>query len=194
LREDEPRIKQILLGHLEQLVTEKEVSGKKTALQLLNQMVLQNDEFDLAIIRLLRRITYNFLILNEDFELHETPLLVAIMAEADNMTMEQYRNNIVLKNGEDARNLVFSIVPLVLRIRITTVLFDLKAISNESFIQTYGAKAPKFNYFLKDSLNLHHEQLSILLKPGHYDALYSTDFIKQNPLLLQKDMAGIPVS
>ena len=146
-------------------------------------MVLSSPQFDWALIRFLRRCVFNFLKLNENFVINDIPLKTVILEDAN--SMEEYRNKIVLQDGEDARNLILVVLPLVLRIGINIVELDLKDKRNDNFTQLYEATAPKYYFSLKDSLNLHQDSISILLKPGHYDGIYKKIYIdkKHNFLL-----------
>ncbi|MDR3547057.1 MAG: hypothetical protein P4M11_02060 [Candidatus Pacebacteria bacterium] len=74
----------------------------------------------------MRRLIYNFMRANRDFRVNGLP----ISAAADTGSLDTYMEEVVLKQGEDARDLVFPIMPLLLRINIGIVLLDTKDKTN----------------------------------------------------------------
>ena len=149
-------------------------------------MVVHSEYFDQALIKLARWLVANFLLYNSDFSINEIPITDAIMAEE--MNVEEYMNNIVLCMGEDAKNLILYIMPIVLRINIKLVLMDLGKEVAHNYIETIPSRVPYISYTTDDSLNLHDETICILLKPGHYDALYEDEYISNNNILLANPM------
>lgn len=84
--------------------------------------------------------------------------------------------------GSEAQDLIVELLPIVLRISIRTIILD-KSAGNGGILE--HVKRPfigKEKVWYNDSLNLHEAKLTILLKPGHYDILYSKEFLKETEI------------
>lgn len=57
--------------------------------------------------------------------------MVAIRGDAQNI--KEFIENIILKDGEDARGIILKIVPIILRIPIRIAILDLQAIESVFF-------------------------------------------------------------
>eukprot|EP01022_Parablepharisma_sp_SALTPOND_P012372 TRINITY_DN1587_c0_g1_i2.p2 TRINITY_DN1587_c0_g1~~TRINITY_DN1587_c0_g1_i2.p2 ORF type:complete len:271 (+),score=52.13 TRINITY_DN1587_c0_g1_i2:2824-3636(+) len=141
-----------------------------------------------SLIRVLRRLVFNFLSLNSDLEVDGKDL-TSIMEEK-NYTLEEYTHNVVIPQGNDAEHVIFLVTPLVLRIRITFVMLSNNPGETDNPVTKYEAKAKKLDYFMDDGLDLHEESLSILVTPAHFDVLYSKDFIKKYPEIINDANIG----
>ena len=75
--------------------------------------------------------------------------------------------------GEDARSLLIPILPLILRIKIRTALLDRSTQANEVYIEDCKAHMEDYVSPFDETLNLEDNCITLLLKPGHYDILYS---------------------
>ena len=80
-----------------------------------------------------------------------------------------------MRMGEDARNFIINLTPLVLRVSVEVVHED-ESNRAHSMIQNqlYEAKSKDFCFELSDSLNLHTSVLSVFLKSQHYDIIYKS--------------------
>jgi hypothetical protein len=54
-------------------------------------------------------------------------------------------------------------------------------------VNEYPAFCPEFNYRGNNALDLHEEYLSIILRGGHYDAIYDVQTLTQYPMLVTYD-------
>ena len=85
-----------------------------------------------------------------------------------------------MKMGEDARDTIINIIPLVLRISLEVVYVDEKNRGdNEMKNQHYDANSEDFRFSLEDGLDLHGQTLYLFLKTGHYDIIYKTEDFKE---------------
>lgn len=66
----------------------------------------------------------NFIKLNPDVKINGMALNEAVLF-GDNILLDEFKENIVLQNNEDARTVVFAIAPVVLRIQIDIVVLQL---------------------------------------------------------------------
>jgi hypothetical protein len=82
-------------------------------------------------IKLLRELLYNFLLANKSLKINELSLEQAIQAiqaiTGVSESFETYCTNIVRTMGEEARDILTTILPSILRIKICTVVLDTKA-------------------------------------------------------------------
>ena len=70
--------------------------------------------------------------------------------------MQEYIENVVMKMGEDARDIVVKVIPLALRVSVEIVYVDTRNRGVSSMQnQHYAAKTDDFFFELSDSLNLH---------------------------------------
>ena len=69
----------------------------------------------------------NFLQNKWDMKFNDIP----ITEDIGQQTIEQYRDNVVLKDNIEAEGIIIQIIPLVLRINLITVIFDL---NNKGFV------------------------------------------------------------
>ena len=49
------------------------------------------------------------------------------------------------------------------------------------------ATEAKFNNVLQDGLDFHKEKLTIMLKPGHYDIVYTKKYITEHWIIMEYD-------
>ena len=168
-------------GHLTTLIDEIQNKGVIATLKLLYTMFYTSNQFDLAVIKMLRYLVSNFVLINPDFTFNDLSIRTTIEI-VEGMTLDTFCKNEILKLGVDARSIILLILPLVLRINIITVLLDLQAKqpdTRDNFTETYCSISPNMIYRLEDSLNFHNKDIYICLKPGHYDALYTHEFMEQ---------------
>lgn len=72
-----------------------------------------------------RELLYHFLVANKGLKLSGLSLEQAVIGDSD--SLKGYCENIVRKMGEEARSILISILPLILRIKICTVVLDTHA-------------------------------------------------------------------
>ena len=85
-----------------------------------------------------------------------------------------------MRDGEDARDFIINLTPLVIRVSLEGVYVDERNRSNLVMErQHYSARMEDFFFEIDDSLNLHSTELSVFLKSGHYDIIYKNNW---NPL------------
>ncbi|MDR3549488.1 MAG: hypothetical protein P4M11_14685 [Candidatus Pacebacteria bacterium] len=168
-----------LISGLGEIRKELAAGGKEPALKKLLCMALTKPDFDHAVTRFVRRMVFNFILNNDDFVI--SGLSIANIEAVERMSLSKYLMNVVLLDGEDARLLVISIAPLVLRINIGTVLLDMQDKRVRGVTeQVYPARAKGFDYKEDDRLNFHDDTIYLLLKPGHYDILYKRDYFEKS--------------
>lgn len=93
-------------------------------------------------------------------------------------TVGEFIYNLVLVEGQDARSLVFPLAAIALRINISIMLLDPKNAcfpEPERRVHLEGFKSQTDKDFVpnNDGLGLYDRELFLMLKPGHYDALYT---------------------
>ncbi len=86
--------------------------------------------------------------------------------------MAEYRERVVLRMDEDARDVVVRVMPVVLRVNVRFVQLDREMGLSEQLHSTVLAHK---KFHLADALNFHSEHLSVFFRPGHYDLLYPRD-------------------
>ncbi len=166
---------EILVGCVSELISAAE--ARRDTLRKLLGMVLLNECFDHALIRYMRRLAYNFIQNNRRFAINGLPIEEIVGVESE--TLDSYSENVILKQYEDARHLVFSILPLVLRVNLCIMLLDMKDKKVKQTVkEVYPAKVENFAYFKGDTLDLQQDTIYVLLKPGHYDILYKDEYYK----------------
>ncbi len=121
-----PKMFEIMISVLEQiyfkLVSWPRPTGVRKALQHLFQSVLLVPEFDLSVVMFLRELLSDMLIAHKDLKFNGLSLQEAIIYDAQ--SLEEYRTEIVQKMGTEARGVMISLLPLVLRIQVQTVILD----------------------------------------------------------------------
>lgn len=71
---------------------------------------------------MLRRMIHTFISLNKSIKLQDINIQEGIQPDAK--SIEEYLENIVLKEREEARTIIIVITPLVLRISLEVILLD----------------------------------------------------------------------
>jgi len=71
---------------------------------------------------MLRKMTFEFIKANRDFQINGLPIELA--ASLDSPNLDSYLDNSVLQMGEDAWGLLFSVIPFVLKFNITIIDID----------------------------------------------------------------------
>lgn len=92
-------------------------------------------------------------------------------------TVEEYIQCVVTNPGEDAKSMILSLAPIVLRINIATVFLDKNNAGDpdpNKRVQyfPYSSSGSQLKITRNDDLDLHDKEIAVMLKPGHYDALY----------------------
>lgn len=97
--------------------------------KMVQRLFLTNDRFDKAMIFFVRKLVKNFIIINRERSINELPIEYAPIVEGDEdeMTLEGYVENVVMKMNTDAKGFLLSIVPIALRINIFIVNIDTSA-------------------------------------------------------------------
>lgn len=91
----------------------------------------------------------------------------------DSATVQEFAENIVIQNYEDARTIITLILPLVLRIQINILIFDVEdKVKKTSKEETFPSRTENLNYVLNDSLDFHDDIITVMYRPGHYEILY----------------------
>ena len=68
----------------------------------------------------------NFIRRNPDFSINSLPIKAAFESTGSVSSLEHYCSNVVMRMGEDARDFIINIVPIVLRISIEVIYVDEK--------------------------------------------------------------------
>eukprot|EP00830_Metopus_es_P005767 TRINITY_DN1551_c0_g2_i1.p1 TRINITY_DN1551_c0_g2~~TRINITY_DN1551_c0_g2_i1.p1 ORF type:complete len:422 (-),score=80.28 TRINITY_DN1551_c0_g2_i1:60-1325(-) len=160
---------------------EAETEEERTeALKLLFKMVNFGDGFDRALIRFLRYKMGNFLKINYDLNMGGIDFQTVMMSEAS--SVDEYIARFILEDNQDAKTIAFNVCALVLRTQIDVVILDAKdAEFDKTVMESYNAITDEFDYTLKDGLDWHKKSITVLLKPGHYDLLYTHKDLEEFP-------------
>jgi hypothetical protein len=77
----------------------------------------------------IRKITKNFILIHRNRSINELPIEYAPIVENDeeDLSLEGYVNNVVMPLFIDAKGLLLSIVPIILRVNIYIVNIDTSA-------------------------------------------------------------------
>ena len=98
-------------------------------------------------------------------------------------SLAEFTQNIILKNGIEAPQLIWSILPLLMRIQIH--IFILQEIDKNDIPKAYIFPAILDDYAIKknDLLDLHSERICMLFDPtiNHFYLLYPATTIYQFP-------------
>ena len=170
-----------LLGNLPILVEESK-KDKLQALKIFNSMVCNNQYFDYSLIRLLRRMNYNFIEVN-----HDIAIKGMMFEKMLKLPYQEFNENVVIKDGEDATIAIYPIASIVLRIQISIVICDVRDVRPNLPIQTYQPENQSIDFKIDDSLNFHKRSLAVLYKQGHYDIIYRKEDAQDRPLILEYD-------
>ena len=81
-------------------------------------------------IKFFRELLYNFLLSNKSKKLYGLELDAIVIADEE--SMEAFCEKIVRKMNEEARGLLIPILPLILRIKIYTIVLDTSSSSTVS--------------------------------------------------------------
>jgi len=76
-------------------------------------------------IKFFRELLYNFLLANRSLKINGLSLEQSIIGETE--SFENYCKNIVRTMNEEARDILITILPSILQIKICTVVLDTKA-------------------------------------------------------------------
>lgn len=112
-------IKSPIIAALNQLAASKDTA---TSLQALFRLFNANIDFDLAIIQLLRIVIANYLKLNSNEEING--LSLDTLVSLHKMSLEEFIMLEVLAPYREAKSIILSIAPLVLRMNISLLVFD----------------------------------------------------------------------
>ena len=91
-------------------------------LQKLQKMFYYDSNFDFGLIWFIKNSTKNFMKSNKECLINGVPIKLA--AEMDANNIEDYINNILMKENEDARGVLLNLVPIVMRINIYILNID----------------------------------------------------------------------
>ena len=104
-------------------------------------------------------------------------------------SIEDYCEMVVMKFGEDARDFIINLTPLVLRVSLEVVYInDPSRAQSVMQNQHYAAKSSDFFSELNDSLNLHTTVLSVLLRTEHYDIIYRRHWTVSFEVCIMRDV------
>ena len=93
-----------------------------------------------------------------------------------------------MKMGEDARDFIINLTPLVLRVSLEVFYVDEQGRGElEMLKQSFKAKTTEFFFSLPDSLNLHDEVISVFLKTEHYDIIYRRNWCSSFSLCIREN-------
>ena len=94
-----------------------------------------------------------------------------------------------MKMGEDARDIIIHITPLVLRASLE-VVYVKENNWGQLEIQRQHSEAKNSDFFFKleDSLNLHDTVLSVILKSSHYDIIYRKNWSNSLESCISRDV------
>ena len=172
--------------YLSQITDELKAGSVSNALILFYEMVCMNNEFDDALTMLCRNLTASFMRTQGNILINGLSIMHAI---GDQYSMvEDFVQNCVLVNKEDAKTIVFSIVPLAFRINLCILNFDVKEEAELLLrLVKYPSETGTTKLVMHDCLDLHDESIMVLFSPGHYMALYSTELAKKYPVIGRYD-------
>lgn len=85
-------------------------------------MFYYDSNFDFGLIWFIKNSTKNFMKSNKECLINGVPIKLA--AEMDANNIEDYINNILMKENEDARGVLLNLVPIVMRINIYILNID----------------------------------------------------------------------
>ena len=137
--------------------------GADAARAELEERLLKDGVSDRAVVETFRFVASQYIKENPTLE---TPsgmtIETFIMAMDGQMTTEQYCKEVVEQWGEDARDAVHIALPPALGIQVRIVYLD----------RSEGNDLMKIDFPSKEGVAVRPFQVSVLLKPGHYDILY----------------------
>ena len=137
--------------------------GADAARAELEERLLKDGVSDRAVVETFRFVASQYIKENPTLE---TPsgmtIETFIMAMDGQMTTEQYCKEVVEQWGEDARDAVHIALPVALGIQVRIVYLD----------RSEGNDLMKIDFPSKEGEAVRPFQVSVLLKPGHYDILY----------------------
>ena len=119
--------KDVILSNFRELIKDiKEGKTEKDLYVKVQRMFVLDREFDLAMVYFIRNSTKTFLLKYRDHSLNELPIELASIVEENPKakSLDDYIENILMKDNEDAQGFLLNIVPLVLRINIYIVNID----------------------------------------------------------------------
>ena len=94
-----------------------------------------------------------------------------------------------MKMGEDARDFIINLTPLVLRVSLEVIYInDPSKAQSVMQNQHYAAESADFFLELNDSLNLHTTVLSVLLRTEHYDIIYKRNWTASFEMCIMRDV------
>ena len=106
------------------------------------RMFVLDREFDLAMVYFIRNSTRRFLLKYRDHSLYELPIELHSIVEENPKakSLDDYIENILVKDYEDAQGFLLIIVPLVLRINVYIVNIDTSAAARVLFYVNISSK------------------------------------------------------
>ena len=126
----------------------------------------------------------NFLSRNKDKKLRDLDINESIMIDSD--SLKEYQDNIVLKERVDARTLIIGITPVVLQVNLKVIIFDSQEEKNTGTL-IYEAKMKGIEMYKTEHIGLEDQCITVILKYGHYDLLYSNELMHKYPFLVDYD-------
>jgi len=92
-------------------------------------MFLEEDEFNLSMVRFIKSITRNFMYLNRSAQLNGLELEISPLAEIEEgeLSLERYIEEILMPMDREAQGVLLTIIPIVLRINVHIVNIDTSA-------------------------------------------------------------------
>ena len=154
--------------------------GPEAALVLITKSFNNKGE-DFCFILVLRILLIDFLLSNADFPVAlgsvSDQLTWKKYAETLDVSLESYCQNSIALMGSDASDLVTVACPLVLGVRVRTVLCDRNSSSGACYLD-YGVSTTPDSEFNNNNNNndpksneFYSPEVVLLLKPGHYEIL-----------------------
>lgn len=98
-------------------------------------MFLINDDFDKSMIFFIRSLTKNFILENRERSINQLPIEAAVVVEQEqNVTLDNYIENVVMKMFTDAEGCLLNIVPIALRMNVYIVNVDTSPKAKDGYL------------------------------------------------------------
>ena len=154
------------------------LTGDKNSLVALQHILNAYEGFDLAMVKLMRNLAAEYLQKNPEMTLNELPIAFAMADDKYFGNLPLYIDEVVLKMGVDAQDVVTSTMSKALGVDISTVSLDINKKTTYT-IQEFSAEEPSSTQY-SNSANYQLDKLHLypFLKSGHYDA-FRTDKLDQ---------------
>ena len=163
-------------------------------LRLFYRMALFDADFDTALIEFLKQATGNFIRKEQSMNMDNRETIKDMVQSTNKVSVTRFIQDIVLKNEEDPHTIIFTVVPLAMRVGLELIEYPSPSEDNKS---PYSARTASFHFELPDGLNFHEGSIRLLRSDRLlYDVLYTNEDIKAAPSFLKYDegIDAVPTS